>query len=94
MKMVLHYRHRLLALGRALFLCFILLVFNPFYGFSQEDFKPVFGTFETKTTYENNQLLCSRKVILKGGAYKASEYTAWIHFLKKPEKRIVRKLFL
>ena len=46
----------------------------------------VFGTFDSKTIYENNQLLCLRKVVLKGGRYKANEYTAWIDFLKKIRK--------
>ncbi len=49
-------------------------------------FTSVFGTFETKTIYENNQLLTYRKVVLNGGRYKASEYQAWIDFLKKIRK--------
>jgi len=46
----------------------------------------VFGTFESKTTYENNLLLCSRRVVLNGGRYKANEYAGWIDFLKKARK--------
>jgi len=49
-------------------------------------FSSVFGTFESKTTYENNQVSTYRKVMLNGGRYKASDYPAWIEFLKKIRK--------
>jgi hypothetical protein len=46
----------------------------------------IFGSFESKTTFENNQVLSCRKVVLNGGRYTAAEYTAWIEFLKKVRK--------
>lgn len=45
-----------------------------------------FGSFESKTTFENNQIVSSRKVILNGGRYKAADYPAWLDFLKKVRK--------
>jgi len=49
-------------------------------------FSSVFGTFECKTTFENNRMVSYRKVILNGGRYKASDYPVWIDFLKKIRK--------
>jgi hypothetical protein len=49
-------------------------------------FTSPFGSFEIITTFENNQLLTYRKVVLYGGRYPASEYAAWIDFLKKIRK--------
>lgn len=46
----------------------------------------IFGSFETKTTFENHQLVVQRKIILNGGRYAASDYPAWIDFLKKVRK--------
>lgn len=46
----------------------------------------VFGTYESKTTLENNKLLCSRKVVMNGGRYNAKDFPAWIDFLKKVRK--------
>lgn len=46
----------------------------------------VFGTYESKTIFKDNQLLCSRKVILNGGRYQAKDYAGWIDFLKKMRK--------
>ncbi|WP_221390019.1 transglutaminase-like domain-containing protein [Dyadobacter sp. NIV53] len=46
----------------------------------------VFGVYESKTIFKDNQLLCSRKVILNGGRYPSKDYTAWIDFLKKIRK--------
>ncbi len=46
----------------------------------------VFGSFESKTVFENNQILAYRKVVLRGGSYKNSDYPAWIDFLKKVRK--------
>ncbi|TDE12056.1 DUF3857 domain-containing transglutaminase family protein [Dyadobacter psychrotolerans] len=48
--------------------------------------KSIFGSFETKTAFTGDQLLCSRKVVLNGGRYPAKDYTAWIEFLKKVRK--------
>ena len=46
----------------------------------------VFGVFESKTSYENDQLVCSRKVVLNGGRFEAKYYPEWIDFLKKVRK--------
>ena len=46
----------------------------------------IFGAFTSKVTFENNQLICSRKMMLNGGRYKASDYPVWVDFLKKIRK--------
>ncbi|WP_439583162.1 DUF3857 domain-containing protein [Dyadobacter bucti] len=46
----------------------------------------VFGTYESKTSFENSKLVCSRKVILNGGRYPSKDFPAWIDFLKKIRK--------
>jgi hypothetical protein len=46
----------------------------------------VFGSYESKTSFENNKLVCARKVILNGGRYLAKDFPAWIDFLKKIRK--------
>jgi hypothetical protein len=61
-------------------------------GFKPESSLPVaqitsvFGSMESSTVYSKNTLLCTRKLILKGGRYPANEYANWIAFLKKVRK--------
>ena len=45
-----------------------------------------FGSYELKTTYENNQLICARKVVMNGGRYGSKDFAAWVDFLKKIRK--------
>jgi hypothetical protein len=45
-----------------------------------------FGSFEIKTTFVNNRMSTYRKVLLHGGRYPASDYPAWVDFLKKIRK--------
>ncbi|MHA4736743.1 DUF3857 domain-containing protein [Dyadobacter sp. MSC1_007] len=45
-----------------------------------------FGSYELKTTYENNKLICSRKVVMNGGRYESKDFAAWIDFVKKVRK--------
>ena len=49
MKMIVPHRDRLSAMIRATFLCFFFYAFNPFYGYSQEDFKPKFGLIDRES---------------------------------------------
>jgi len=49
-------------------------------------FSSVFGTYESKTSYTDNKLVCSRKVVLNGGRYESKDFAAWIDFLKKIRK--------
>lgn len=46
----------------------------------------VFGSFVVKTTYDNNKLSYSRKMIIKGGRFAAADYPKWIEFIKKVRK--------
>lgn len=46
----------------------------------------VFGSYELKTIYENNKLICARKVVMNGGRYGSKEFAAWVDFLKKIRK--------
>ncbi|MCF0053194.1 DUF3857 domain-containing protein [Dyadobacter sp. LJ53] len=46
----------------------------------------VFGSYESKTVFENNKLVCARKVVMNGGRYNAKDFPAWIDFLKKVRK--------
>jgi hypothetical protein len=55
-------------------------------GLPSSQFDSIFGSFESKTVFENNQILSYRKVMLKGGRYNASDYSAWIEFVKKIRK--------
>ena len=61
-------------------------------GFKPESTMPstqitsIFGSMESRVVYAKNTLLCTRKLILKGGRYPAAEYTNWIAFLKKVRK--------
>lgn len=45
-----------------------------------------FGSYELKTTYENNKLICARKVVMNGGRYGSKDFAAWVDFLKKIRK--------
>ncbi|MDR6803218.1 transglutaminase-like putative cysteine protease [Dyadobacter sp. BE34] len=45
-----------------------------------------FGNYELKTTYENNKLICARKVVMNGGRYGSKDFAAWVDFLKKIRK--------
>jgi hypothetical protein len=45
-----------------------------------------FGSYELKTTYENNKLICARKVVMNGGRYPSKDFAAWVDFLKKIRK--------
>jgi len=45
-----------------------------------------FGHYELKTTYENNKLICARKVVMNGGRYGSKDFAAWVDFLKKIRK--------
>lgn len=45
-----------------------------------------FGSYELKTSYENNKLICARKVVMNGGRYGSKDFAAWVDFLKKIRK--------
>lgn len=45
-----------------------------------------FGSYELKTSYENNKLICARKVVMNGGRYASKDFAAWVDFLKKIRK--------
>ncbi|MGG7662391.1 DUF3857 domain-containing transglutaminase family protein [Dyadobacter sp. BHUBP1] len=45
-----------------------------------------FGSYELETTYENNKLICARKVVMNGGRYGSEDFAAWVDFLKKIRK--------
>lgn len=45
-----------------------------------------FGSYELKTRYENNKLICARKVVMNGGRYGSKDFAAWVDFLKKIRK--------
>lgn len=45
-----------------------------------------FGSYELKTVYENNKLICARKVVMNGGRYGSKDFAAWVDFLKKIRK--------
>ncbi|MCF0072125.1 DUF3857 domain-containing transglutaminase family protein [Dyadobacter sp. CY261] len=45
-----------------------------------------FGNYELKTTFENNRLICTRKVVMNGGRYESKDFAAWVDFLKKIRK--------
>ncbi|WP_342088474.1 DUF3857 domain-containing transglutaminase family protein [Dyadobacter sp. OTU695] len=45
-----------------------------------------FGSYELKTSYENNKLVCARKVVMNGGRYASKDFAAWVDFLKKIRK--------
>ncbi|SDF15465.1 Transglutaminase-like superfamily protein [Dyadobacter soli] len=45
-----------------------------------------FGSYEMKTTFENNKLICARKVVMNGGRYGSKDFAAWVDFLKKIRK--------
>jgi transglutaminase-like putative cysteine protease len=45
-----------------------------------------FGSYELKTTFDNNKLICSRKVVMNGGRYESKDFAAWIDFVKKVRK--------
>lgn len=45
-----------------------------------------FGSYELKTSFENNQLICARKVVMNGGRYESKDFAAWVDFLKKIRK--------
>jgi transglutaminase-like putative cysteine protease len=49
-------------------------------------FTSAFGSFESKTTFENERLVAYRKVVLRGGRYKATEYAAFVDFIKKVKR--------
>ncbi|WAC11573.1 DUF3857 domain-containing protein [Dyadobacter pollutisoli] len=46
----------------------------------------IFGSYESRAVFENNRLVCSRKVIMNGGRYDAKDFPAWLDFLKKIRK--------
>ncbi|KAA6440447.1 DUF3857 domain-containing protein [Dyadobacter flavalbus] len=46
----------------------------------------LFGTYESKISYADNKLVCSRKLVLNGGRYESKDFAAWIDFLKKIRK--------
>lgn len=45
-----------------------------------------FGSYEMKTAFENNRLICYRKVVVNGGRYDSKDFPAWVDFLKKIRK--------
>ncbi len=45
-----------------------------------------FGSYEMKTSFENNKLVCARKVVMNGGRYESKDFAAWVDFLKKIRK--------
>ena len=45
-----------------------------------------FGSYELKTSYGNNKLICARKVVMNGGRYASKDFAAWVDFLKKIRK--------
>jgi len=61
-------------------------------GFKPESTMPsatitsIFGSMESTANYTKNVLLCTRKLILRGGRYPAAEYANWVAFLKKVRK--------
>lgn len=48
-----------------------------------EKVETAFGTFELLATVTGNTLVCVRKLKLKGGTYPATDYAAWLTFIKK-----------
>jgi hypothetical protein len=46
----------------------------------------IFGSYESRTSFEDNRLVCSRKVIMNGGRYDSKDFPAWVDFLKKIRK--------
>ncbi|MBE9465432.1 DUF3857 domain-containing transglutaminase family protein [Dyadobacter subterraneus] len=46
----------------------------------------VFGSFVIKTAFDNNKLIYSRKMVIKGGRFAAADYPKWIDFIKKVRK--------
>ncbi|MCE6988502.1 DUF3857 domain-containing transglutaminase family protein [Dyadobacter sp. CY323] len=45
-----------------------------------------FGSYELKTSLDNNRLICSRRVIINGGRYESKDFAVWVDFLKKIRK--------
>ncbi|REA62298.1 hypothetical protein DSL64_08490 [Dyadobacter luteus] len=50
------------------------------------DITSKFGSLKCHTSYEQGKMVSSRKIVLTGGTYAATDYTEWISFLRKIRK--------